>query len=783
MATPLNNEKASLTSAEDIQPVRTFPNNYDNYSSLNPFINEIRILILHGAKEPTAPVVCSLVRMTVVPELCEYEAISYCWGDPKNTAGMTVRHLDESTVLYKNKIYHKGQEVPLGDLERLPAPTIRYNVTKSLHSGLVEFRYRNEPRFLWADAICINQGNIAERSRQVSFMRVIYEAAARVLVWLDAPLDPNFDGIAMMHDILLFTEMLANKISLPLDTLLIEKRRSVESLRQFWAEFLLAYPDIPITEWTHSRKDGSDQLMDWLLHDAMPNDLHAESYHSHSVVDRNRLKSSDSEAFILEFLRSMKQGRWSPPHTLETFWNLDHFLARHVWFFRVWVLQEVGSNPNVIICQTGSRERWESLAAVEFIRYSLRAVVGFTRTWSIPFAWFRVTLGKRRERLTFLDLVGLTSKFHATDLRDNLFAIIGLVSELAMMERLPLSITPDYSKSVRQVFIQFTVWNISHQQSLDILSFASRCYRRWQLSQPDLPSWVPDYSQELPKLERTLGIFSQFQAGGRNRITLPADESDEVLCLEGFQIDIVSSVIEKDVRADNDWNLSCDDSGGVEVSAIPHLWRMLQSQIFSQSTYRASDALEKLNAERLHALLFQYVQCLTCAAPTEGLYINGHPLRAYPALEDALEACASIWVQNEPELRGLTWSQKDLWRRLSTQSPHRDWSWFRTVSGYSLLDRHLFTTSKSDFGLSPKGTKLNDIIVILYGGSTPYVLREIPCPPTLTVTHRPRDGPVYEFIGECYLGRHMHGSSVEKAGFAVDDHSEIEYPKKIFRIC
>lgn len=131
----------------------------------------------------------------------------------------------------------------------------------------------------------------------------------------------------------------------------------------------------------------------------------------------------------------------------------------------VWVLQEVGSNPNVIICQTGSRERWESLAAVEFIRCSLRAVVGFTRTWSIPFAWFRVTLSKRRERLTFLDLAGLTSKFHATDLLDNLLAIIGLVSELAMMERLPLSITPDYPKSVRQVFIPFTAWNISHQQS------------------------------------------------------------------------------------------------------------------------------------------------------------------------------------------------------------------------------------------------------------------------------------------------------------------------------
>ena len=778
MAAPLNNENASLTNTEDTKPVRIFPNNYDNYTPLNPHLNEIRILVLHGAREPTAPVVCSLVRMTVVPELCEYEAISYCWGDPENTVGMIVRHLDENTILYNNKLYHKGQEVSLGDLERLPAPMTRFNVTKSLHSGLVEFRNRNVPRFLWADAICINQGDIAERSRQVSIMRLVYEAAARVLIWLDDPLEPDFDGIAMMHDILLFTEMLANKIGLPLDTLLIEKCRSVDSLRQFWAEFVLTYPNMPITEWTHSRKDGSDQLIDWLLHDAIPNDFHAECYHTHSVVDHNRLKFSDSKAFILEFLRSMKQGRWNAPNTLKAFWNLDHFFARHAWFFRVWVLQEVGSNPNVIICQAKHRERWEALAAVEFIRYSLRAVVGFTRSWSIPFAWFRVTRGKRRERLAFLDLVGLTSKFRATDPRDNLFAILGLVSELAMMEVLPPSITPDYSQSVRQVFIQFTTWNISDQQSLDILSFASRCYRHRQLSQPDLPSWVPDYSQELPKLERTLGIFSQFQAGGRSRINLLSDKSDEVLCLEGFQTDFVSSVIEKDVRADNDWHLSCHDSGGVEVSAIPYLWRVLQSQIFSQS-----DGLEKPNAERLHALLFKYVQCLTCAAPTEGVYIKGHPLRTYPALEDALEACASIWIQNEPELREFTRSQKDLWRRLSTQSPHRDWSWFRTTAGYSLLDRHLFTTSKGDFGLSPKGTKSNDIIVILYGGSTPYVLREIPCPPTLTVTHRLLDGPVYEFIGECYLGRHMHGSSVEKAGFGVDDHGGIEYSKKIFRIC
>jgi Heterokaryon incompatibility protein (HET) len=40
-----------------------------------------------------------------------------------------------------------------------------------------------ETRVLWADAICINQDNLAERAEQVTFMRYISEGP-RVLIWL-----------------------------------------------------------------------------------------------------------------------------------------------------------------------------------------------------------------------------------------------------------------------------------------------------------------------------------------------------------------------------------------------------------------------------------------------------------------------------------------------------------------------------------------------------------------------------------------------------------------------
>lgn len=37
---------------------------------------------------------------------------------------------------------------------------------------------------LWADAICIDQGNLDERKRQVGLMDYIYTRASTVLIWL-----------------------------------------------------------------------------------------------------------------------------------------------------------------------------------------------------------------------------------------------------------------------------------------------------------------------------------------------------------------------------------------------------------------------------------------------------------------------------------------------------------------------------------------------------------------------------------------------------------------------
>jgi hypothetical protein len=83
-----------------------------------------------------------------------YECISYAWGEP----------------VFSGEIHIIG----CGMLQ----------ITPSLQSALQHLRYQTGQRWLWADAICIDQKDLKERSAQVAIMFEIFRLASRVLVWL-----------------------------------------------------------------------------------------------------------------------------------------------------------------------------------------------------------------------------------------------------------------------------------------------------------------------------------------------------------------------------------------------------------------------------------------------------------------------------------------------------------------------------------------------------------------------------------------------------------------------
>ncbi len=61
--------------------------------------------------------------------------------------------------------------------------------------------------------------------------------------------------------------------------------------------------------------------------------------------------------------------------------------------------------------------------------------------------------------------------------------------------------------------------------------------------------------------------------------------------------------------------------------------------------------------------------------------------------------------------------------------------------------RRFFKTKKGYFGLGPRYMKDEDVIVVLFGGITPYVLRKM--------------GEHYAIVGECYVHGLMNGEGME----------------------
>jgi hypothetical protein len=55
-----------------------------------------------------------------------------------------------------------------------------YYITKNLEYVLQYLRYKESLRVLWIDAICINQNDLNEKSKQVLIIGEIYSKATKV---------------------------------------------------------------------------------------------------------------------------------------------------------------------------------------------------------------------------------------------------------------------------------------------------------------------------------------------------------------------------------------------------------------------------------------------------------------------------------------------------------------------------------------------------------------------------------------------------------------------------
>lgn len=126
------------------------------YSPLDPVRKQIRVLEIVSVQPR---IVCTL-HTVALPDNPLFQALSYTWGDARK----------QELIIINNH----------------PVSVTR-NLACALRSVHFQWNKVATPigiNRMWADAVCINQGDAEEKSHQIPLMRNIYTSARIVFVWL-----------------------------------------------------------------------------------------------------------------------------------------------------------------------------------------------------------------------------------------------------------------------------------------------------------------------------------------------------------------------------------------------------------------------------------------------------------------------------------------------------------------------------------------------------------------------------------------------------------------------
>ena len=157
-------------------------------SSLHNSVDKYEIRLLYiDPGHSNSPLTCQLKHASLSTNPV-YDAISYCWG------GLS------------------ASESILCDGFLMP-------ITPSLHDALRRFRSTDKVTVVWADAICINQADLAEKSHQVPLMGMIYSLAREVQVWLGPSNEETPTVVHLIEKLNRLAQKSSESLKLPLEQL------------------------------------------------------------------------------------------------------------------------------------------------------------------------------------------------------------------------------------------------------------------------------------------------------------------------------------------------------------------------------------------------------------------------------------------------------------------------------------------------------------------------------------------------------------------------------------
>lgn len=631
-----------------------------------PLPNDHSIRVLIVEPESAGPDLQTRLEVVDLDKDMEYEAMSYTWGDPKDQVPLRVR---DKTVM----------------------------VPKNLENALKKLRHADRRRYIWADAVCINQEDMPERGQQVSIMRRIYTKARRVLVWLGQD-KTNFAKLA-------FTTM-------------------------------------------------CDIVRSW----RPPNDPNKFSSYKNAFEPQKEGLSIDEDG-----------------------WTALQAMFQTEYFTRFWVIQELvlGQNATVV---------WGS-HSISWGLVGISAAWLLTRGWATNPDWpisaaynafliYVLPLARRSAISSFskLDLSAVLAttmgKFKSTDARDRIFALLGMPFSGNNPEKDQL-VNPDYTADVKSVYLDATKRMLSQDANLRLLSAVQHGLE----VESNSPSWVPKWDQSLLAEPLALRQEHGYYANA-GEIFFPGDDTFGVdgksLTLTGLKVTTVTDVTEPFT------------AGNISFSSLPDKDRDAMLIILSyfndpdrQVRASWSATLEKFtipgfNNPEKQAEVLKTGGGFRMAATTgmPGKYGMRHSTEILDGEKmgvDNLGEFLLYWRER------CTWDVealkhddfKDFWAAVekegSTYATER-----ALCSMNAFLGRRVFRCEDGKLGLGPAAMRPGDVVVVLFGGIVPYVLRP------LDAADDSGEGQKWAFVGECIVPPIMQGQAVEEAGLLAEGTYERE---------
>jgi len=676
----------------------------------------IRLIELHPRDVGSATSISFSLRSVNLDKAPPFDALSYTWGCPFPAV------LADSSDDYDSPCHEarcNGQ---------------RFLVRRSLLQALEAIRDLSflamgltKQRYVWADAICIDQSNMQERASQVKLMGNLYSRADSVISWLGPDDGTVADAV-------------------------------------FIAKHLATFGILPRT------KEDYAIAKQAISHIGLGDFFDRDAYRQKLGIDRPPARQWIAFAALLS--RPYFRRTWIVQEVTlaksivalcgDHIFDFDHILAAISFIGNADWFDALGM-PGLRFMADREPERVQPFEKLlETKPHALTPLYPLLRirTCTTPAGRFALD--------TLLDYL---RSHEASDARDKVFGLLGIVrADLAPFNDPHKTelLRPDYTVSTEQLFIRTTRLLVESRSDLRLL-LTKESPRMTNIK--TLPSWVPDYTaSRLPGAVGT-GLYL---ASGTMQWTLDGRTGDDALLgVQGYCLGSIQQHSMCPFKPDGGyantpseesliWGTICDVAAGMpdwsnSQSRIEVLARTLMADNFGTEEHAPVEAFAHqfmchaatmiITSQVAHGMEEQATTTPISGSEDRRItpWVRLFESELQPSVFslDGLESASAAIATEIEEAMPDGENPMAFWRRNSKLCTKiRD-------AMLTIMDhRILFRADTGLLGAGPINTQVGDEVWILAGAKTPVVLR-------------PSESGHHQLLGESYVHGVMHGQALD----------------------